>query len=129
MSISRRQDAKLSGKLVVEAIGAAKSYGARPIVRGLSMRIERGDRIGVVGPNGAGKTTLVNLLTGALSPDAGTIRLGANLEIATLDQSRESLSPEATVADVLTDGRGDSVLIGGAPAPRRRLHEGFSLPA
>ena len=108
------QDAKLSGKLVVEAMGAAKSYGARPIVRGLSMRIERGDRIGVVGPNGAGKTTLVNLLTGALSPDAGTIRLGANLEIATLDQSRESLSPEATVADVLTDGRGDTVLIGGA---------------
>ncbi|MBN9008773.1 MAG: ATP-binding cassette domain-containing protein, partial [Rhizobiales bacterium] len=102
-----------SGKLVIEARDVSKRYGERPIVDGFSIRIERGDRIGIVGPNGAGKTTLINLLTGILPPDSGTVRLGTNLEIATLDQRRESLDPERTVADTLTDGRGDTVIIGG----------------
>ena len=105
--------ARASGRLVIEAEQVAKSYGARPIVRDFSTRIERGDRIAVVGPNGAGKTTLINLLTGALAPDAGTVKLGANLEIATLDQRRESLDPEETVAATLTGGRGDNVIVGG----------------
>ncbi len=107
------QETRQSGKLVIEATGIAKSWAGRPVVRDFSTRIERGDRVGIVGPNGAGKTTLINLLTAALAPDAGTVRLGANLEIATLDQKRESLDPETTVADVLTDGRGDAVMIGG----------------
>ena len=109
------QDAGQSGKLVIEAKGIAKSYGDRAIVRDLSLAIERGDRLGIVGPNGAGKTTLINLLTGVLDADAGTLRLGTNLAIATLDQSRESLDAEATVASVLTEGRGDTVLINGQP--------------
>ena len=107
------QDARLSGKLVVEANGISKSYGERPIVADFSIRIERSDRVGIVGENGAGKTTLINMLTGALTPDAGEVKLGANLELATLDQRRESLSPEATVSQVLTDGRGDTLIIGG----------------
>ena len=107
------QDARLSGRLVIEADGVSKSYGDRPIVRDLSLRIERGNRVGIVGPNGAGKTTLLNLLTGVSVPDAGTVRLGANLAVATLDQGRESLNPETTVSDVLTGGRGDTVLING----------------
>ena len=107
------QDAGQSGKLVIEADAVSKSYGGRAIVRDLSLRVERGDRVGVVGPNGAGKTTLINLLTGVLAPDTGTVRLGANLAVASLDQTRESLDPEATVASVLTDGRGDTVLING----------------
>ena len=107
------QEAGVSGKLVIEATAVAKSYGDRPIVRDFSIRIERGDRIGFVGPNGSGKTTLINLLTGALALDAGTVKLGTSLAVATLDQRRESLDPEATVADTLTDGRGDSVIIGG----------------
>ena len=107
------QDARQSGKLVIEADGIAKSYGDRAIVRDVSLRIERGDRIGVVGPNGAGKTTLINLLTGALAPDAGSVRLGTNLDIATLDQRREQLDPETSVSDTLTDGRGDTVIVGG----------------
>src|SRR5207237_7015917 len=77
------------------------------------IRIHRGDRIGIIGPNGSGKTTLINLLTGALAPDSGTVRLGANLLTATLDQHRESLDPAATVAEALTGGRGDTVVIGG----------------
>ncbi len=107
------QEASVSGKLVIEAVGVSKSYGDRAIVRDFAIRIERGDRIGIVGPNGTGKTTLINLLTGALVPDAGTVKLGTNLEVATLDQRRESLGAETTVADTLTDGRGDTVIVGG----------------
>src|ERR1700734_197616 len=102
-----------SGALVVEAKDIGKSYGNRAIVGDFSTRIERGDRIGIVGPNGSGKTTLVNLLIGTLAPDSGTVRLGANLQMATLDQHRESLNPNWTVAEALTGGRGDTVMVGG----------------
>jgi len=84
-------------------------------VRDLATRIRRGDRIGIVGPNGSGKTTLVSLLTGALAPDAGAVRLGANLAMATLDQTRESLDDAATVTETLTGGRGDTVMVGDTP--------------
>jgi ABC transport system ATP-binding/permease protein len=104
-----------SGALVIEAENLGKSYGERPIVAAFSTRIQRGDRIGIVGPNGSGKTTLVSLLTGALPPDSGTLRLGVNLEMATLDQHRESLDGETTLADALTGGRGDQVMIGDKP--------------
>jgi ABC transport system ATP-binding/permease protein len=102
-----------SGTLVVEADRIGKSYDGRIIVNDFSTRIQRGDRIGIVGPNGSGKTTLINLLTGALAPDAGGVRLGANLAMATLDQHRESLDPTATVAEALTGGHGDTVAVGG----------------
>ena len=102
-----------SGTLVVEAEGVSKSFGERAIVSNLSLRVLRGDRLGIIGPNGAGKTTLINLLTGILAPDAGRVRLGANLQMVTLDQRRASLDPDATVAETLTGGRGDSVTIGG----------------
>ena len=104
-------EAERSGALVIEAKGISKSFD-RPVVADFSLRIERGDRIGILGPNGSGKTTLVNLLTGALAPDAGTVRLGANIEMATLDQRRESLDPTWTVSEALTGGRGDTVMIG-----------------
>ena len=106
-------DAEKSGALVAEAKNLAQSFGDRPIVKDFSTRIMRGDRIGIVGPNGSGKTTLMSILTGALSPDSGTIRLGANLQMATLDQGRESLDPEWTLAEALTGGRGDTVTVGG----------------
>ncbi|MGJ5203540.1 ABC-F family ATP-binding cassette domain-containing protein [Bradyrhizobium sp. HKCCYLR20261] len=108
-------EADKSGKLVIEAKGASKSYGDRKIVDNFSIRIQRGDRIGIVGPNGAGKTTLVNLLTGGSEPDSGTLRLGVNLEMATLDQHRESLDPRTTLAEALTGGRGDHVMVAGKP--------------
>lgn len=105
--------AEQSGALVIEARGIGKAFGDRPIVKDCSMRIMRGDRFGVVGPNGSGKTTLVSLLTGVLAPDSGEIRLGANLQMASLDQKRESLDPAWTVSEALTGGRGDTVTIGG----------------
>ena len=109
------QEAQEAGRLVIEAKAVTKSYGDLTLVRDLSVKIARGDRIGIVGPNGAGKTTLINLLTGALAPDTGRVHLGTNLEIATLDQRRESLDPEATLAATLTGGRGDTVIIDGTP--------------
>ena len=106
-------DAELSGKLVIEAERISKSFGGRAVVKDLSLRVLRGDRLGIVGPNGAGKTTLLNLLVGSLAPDAGTVRLGANLHTVALDQRRDSLDPDATVAETLTGGRGDFVEAGG----------------
>ncbi|MBX7199435.1 MAG: ATP-binding cassette domain-containing protein [Rhodospirillaceae bacterium] len=105
---------EMSAKLVVEAKGIAKSYGDRAIVTDFSLRVMRGDRIGIVGPNGAGKTTLLNLLNGSLAPDQGTVRQGANLETVTLDQSRDSLDPMTTLQDALTGGHGDHVSVNGA---------------
>jgi ATP-binding cassette subfamily F protein uup len=108
-------EAEKSGRLVIEAKNISKSYGERPIVENFSLRLQRGDRVGIVGPNGAGKTTLVNLLTGAVTPDSGSVRSGANIEMATLDQHRESLDPKSTLAEALTGGRGDHVMVGGNP--------------
>src|ERR1700735_330915 len=108
-------ESEKSGKLVIEAKNISRSYGTRKIVENFSIRIQRGDRIGIVGPNGAGKTTLVDMLTGASPPDSGSIRFGANIEMATLDQHRESLDPKSTLAEALTGGRGDHVMVGGKP--------------
>jgi ATP-binding cassette subfamily F protein uup len=108
-------EADKSGKLVIEAKSISRAYGERKIVDEFSIRIQRGDRIGIVGPNGAGKTTLISMLTGASPPDSGTIRFGTNLEMATLDQGRESLDPKSTLTEALTGGRGDSVMVGGKP--------------
>ena len=105
--------AGLSGRLVMVAQRVSKFYGGRPIVRDFSARVLRGDRVGIVGPNGAGKTTLLNLLTGALAPDSGEVRLGANLAQVTLDQRRESLDPGQSLSGALTGGSGDTVTIGG----------------
>jgi len=104
-----------SGVLVIEADGISKAFGERTIVSDFSTRIQRGDRLGIVGPNGSGKTTLVGLLTGTLAADAGLVRLGANLEIATLTQHRDSLDPNTTVADALTGGSGETVMVNGQP--------------
>ncbi|MBZ9659105.1 ABC-F family ATP-binding cassette domain-containing protein [Mesorhizobium sp. ESP-6-4] len=106
-------DAAESGKLVIEARNIDKSFGDLTVVRGFSTRIQRGDRVGLVGPNGAGKTTLLKMLTGELAPDAGTVRLGVNLEIATLDQKREAVDPQETLAHYLTDGRGENLVVNG----------------
>ncbi len=108
-------ESDVSGKLVAEAKHISKAFGERAIVADFSTRIARGDRLGIVGPNGAGKTTLINLLTGAEPPDSGTVRLGVNLEMATLDQHRESLDPKSTLSEALTGGRGDHIMVGGKP--------------
>ncbi len=106
-------EGRVSGRLVVEAEGVSKFYGERAIVRDFSIRILRGDRIGIVGPNGAGKTTLISLLTAVLAPDSGTVKLGANLQLASLDQKRMSLAADMTLKDALTGGGSDFVDVNG----------------
>jgi ATP-binding cassette subfamily F protein uup len=107
-----------SGKLVAVAEEVWKSYpapdgGTQVIVRDFSARIIRGDRVGIVGPNGAGKSTLLKLLTGVIEADRGRIKLGTNLQAVTLDQTRDSLDPKATLSETLTGGAGDQVEVAG----------------
>jgi ATP-binding cassette subfamily F protein uup len=108
-------EAEKSGTLVIEAKNLGKAYGERVLVRDFSIRIHRGDRIGFVGANGSGKTTLVNLLIGKLEADSGTLRHGARLELASLEQNRDSLDPNSSLADILTGGGSDQVMVGGKP--------------
>jgi ATP-binding cassette subfamily F protein uup len=109
----RAQDAKASGKLVFEAERVGMSFGAAPVIQDFSVRIQRGDRIGIIGPNGCGKTTLIKLLVGELEPTSGSIKRGTKLDIAYFDQQRDQLNPTASIMDNVTGGSGDSVVIDG----------------
>ncbi len=101
-----------SGRMVFEADRVTKSLGGHMVLREVSTRIMRGDRVGLIGPNGAGKTTMLRLLTGELQPDSGEVRRGERLHIAYFDQQREQLDPERSVADSVGDGA-TTVTIGG----------------
>jgi len=107
-----------SGQIVLEAEDISKAFGPSPVVVDASVRLMRGDRVGLIGPNGSGKTTLLRLLIGALEPDRGEVRLGANVQIAYYDQQREQLDPERTVFDTIADGH-DSVTVNGQ---QRHVH-------
>ncbi|MES2445220.1 MAG: ATP-binding cassette domain-containing protein [Pseudomonadota bacterium] len=95
-------------KVVIDMKGVTKQFGAgdnqRTIIRDLTLRVTRGDRIGIVGANGAGKTTLLKLLTGELAPDQGNVRLAKTLEMVFIDQQRSLMDPAKSVRDVLTQG-------------------------
>ncbi|HEY4366197.1 MAG TPA: ATP-binding cassette domain-containing protein [Steroidobacteraceae bacterium] len=93
-----------TGKLVAELTDVTKRFGERTIVRDLSMRVQRGDRLGLIGPNGAGKSTLIKMILGKLQPDGGSIRLGTNAQVAYFDQMREQLDPEKSVAATISPG-------------------------
>ena len=100
-----------SGKIVIDARSVSKSFGDRVIAENFSIRIARGDRLGIVGPNGIGKTTLISILTGLIPADEGSVKLGANLEIVWSDQNRDSLDSDWTLKQALTGGSGDFVEI------------------
>jgi ATP-binding cassette ChvD family protein len=93
------------GDQVIEAKGLSKGYGDRLLIDDLSFSLPRAGIVGIIGPNGAGKTTLFRMLTGAEEPDAGTITVGASVEMAYVDQSRDALDPDRTVYEEITDGR------------------------
>ena len=91
-------------KSVIRAEHVTKSFGDRMIIKDFSLRIQRGDRIGVVGSNGTGKSTLLKLLTGELAPDSGTVTLAKTLDSVIIDQQRSLMAPDKTVRQVLADG-------------------------
>jgi len=107
------EEGERSGKLVAELIEVDKAFGSRIVVRGLSCRILRGDKVGLIGPNGAGKTTLLRLILGEIAPDSGTVRLGSRLAVAYYDQFRRQLDEQATVWDTVAQGS-DYVEVGSA---------------
>ncbi len=107
------QEAEQSGGLVIRAEGVGFAYGDRPVIRGLSTAIMRGDKVGIIGPNGAGKTTLIKLLLGELEPMEGTVRRGTNLEVAYFDQSRAALDESRTVQQNVSEY--DTIPIDGQP--------------
>jgi ATP-binding cassette subfamily F protein uup len=101
-----------SGRLVAELTHVGKRFADRVVVDRLSLRIMRGDRLALIGPNGVGKSTLLRLILGTLAPDSGTVRRGANVQVAYFDQLREALDPERTVTDTISPGS-DWIEIGG----------------
>jgi len=98
------EEAQASGKLVIEAERVSFGFCGERLVRDFSLRIRRGDRIGLIGPNGIGKTTLLKLLLGQLAPDAGRVRLGTKLEVAYFDQLRMQLALDQTVIENVAEG-------------------------
>ena len=105
-------------KIVIDAKNVGKTYGDRAIIRDLTLRVTRGDRIGIVGANGAGKTTLLKLLTGETAPDTGEVKLAKTLDGIVIDQQRRLMAPEKSVRDVLADG-GDWIDVLGT---RKHIH-------
>jgi energy-dependent translational throttle protein EttA len=114
------------GDQVVEAENVVKAYGDRLLVDDLSFILPPGGIVGVIGPNGAGKTTLFRMIVGEEPPDAGTLTLGTSVNLAYVDQSRESLSPDATVFEEVTGGV-DRLVVGGRELHGRAYVAGFGF--
>ena len=100
----RIQDARLSGREVLVAENVSFAWDRQPILSDFSIRIMRGDRIGIIGPNGCGKTTLLKILLGDLAPNDGSVRLGTKLEVVHFDQLRQQLNLDQTVKDNVSEG-------------------------
>lgn len=101
-----------SGKVVAELEGVSKSFGDRCLIKDLTLRVMRGDKLGLLGPNGVGKSTLIKIILGQMQPDSGTVKLGTNLQIAYFDQLRSELDPTKTLQETVSPGS-DWVEVGG----------------
>ncbi len=102
-----------SGKLVLEAKNISQSFDSHTVIKDFSLRLMRGDKVGLIGANGAGKSTLLSILLGNLSPESGSVKMGTKLEVAYFDQLRNQLDLEKTVIDNVAEGR-ESITINGA---------------
>ena len=99
------------GDVVIEAKQVTKAFGDRLLVEGMTFALPPGGIVGVIGPNGAGKTTVFRMITGQERPDAGTIRIGETVKLAYVEQSRDSLEPDKTIWEAISDGK-DTVTLG-----------------
>jgi ATP-binding cassette ChvD family protein len=114
------------GNVVVNLEGVTKAYGDRLLIDNLSLMLPPGAVVGVIGPNGAGKTTLLKLITGLVEPDAGTVTIGSTVQLAYIDQSRESLNGAHTVWEEITGGQ-ETLSIGGRTIHSRAYVAGFNF--
>jgi len=96
---------ELSGRKVIEARNVSHAFGGQQLLDEFSLRVMRGDRLGIIGNNGVGKSTLLRILLGELTPDSGSVKLGTNLEVAYFDQLRREIDPTKTVAEIIGEGR------------------------
>ena len=103
--VQMNESAEISGRKVIEVHNVTHGYDERPLLKDFSLRVMRGDRIGIIGNNGVGKSTLLKILLGELAPDAGSVKLGTNLEVAYFDQLRREIDPSKTVAEIVGEGR------------------------
>ena len=114
------------GDLVVEASGITKSFGDRLLIDNLSFNLPRGGIVGIIGPNGAGKTTLFRMITGLEKPDAGEMRIGPTVQLAYVDQSRDTLDGNKTVWQEISDGQ-DNILLGKVEVSSRAYASRFNF--
>jgi len=114
------------GDLVIEVNDLRKSFGDKLLIDGLSFQLPQGGIVGVIGPNGAGKTTFFRMITGGEKPDSGTIRLGDTVQIASVDQSRDSLDDSKTVWEEISDGQ-DLIKVGNYETPSRQFVGRFNF--
>ncbi len=114
------------GDVVIEAHNVTKSYGDNILMEGMSFSLPPGGIVGVIGPNGAGKTTLFRMLTGEEQPDAGSFRIGDTVKLAYVEQSRDALSPEKAVWEVISDGE-DTIQLGDRQVKARAYAARFNF--
>jgi ATPase subunit of ABC transporter with duplicated ATPase domains len=114
------------GDLVIEAKGVRKGFGDRLLIDDLDFLLPPAGIVGVIGPNGAGKTTLFRMLTGDDKPDDGEIRIGPTVQLASVDQSRDSLDAARTVFEEITDGQ-DNIMLGGREVASRAYVASFNF--
>jgi energy-dependent translational throttle protein EttA len=115
------------GGLVIEADGLRKAYGDRLLMDGVSFKLPRGGIVGVIGPNGAGKTTLFRMIVQQEQPDAGTLRIGDTVVLSYVDQSRDTLNPDRTVWEELSDGGRPQIMVGKQEVNSRAYAAAFNF--
>lgn len=114
------------GKIVIEADNVSKAMGDKVLVENMSFMIPAGAIVGIIGPNGAGKTTLFKMITGQEKPDSGTLKVGETVSLAYVDQNRDSLEPEKTVYEVISDGY-DTIKLGNREINSRAYCARFNI--
>jgi sulfate-transporting ATPase len=115
------------GSVVMEAQNLSKSFNGKLLFENLSFKIPPGSIVGVIGGNGAGKSTLFKMMTGKETPDTGSLRLGDTVRLGYVDQSRDSLNPENTVWEEISDGKNEMVLLGNREVPSRSYCSRFNF--
>jgi len=114
------------GDVVIEINGVSKGFGDRLLIDNLDLSIPPGSIVGIIGPNGAGKTSLLRMITGQEPPDTGTIRIGQTVQMAYVDQSRQSLDPDRTVWEQISDGQ-EEITLGGRKRNSRAYVSSFNF--